>query len=188
MSTHDTHNHDGKSCCSHSSTPNLYAQTLDELDFEKSIHYACLNNDINRVKTIISKKGGSTVNEIDSTGYTPLHYAARKGYLDICRILIDYGADVNAITPELFSTPLHRASTYNHSKVVTSLLSSGAKPELQDSDGKTCLHKACENGSKDVILTLKKLNDFESLLRIKDKNERIASEYCKHEEILKLFE
>lgn len=32
------------------------------------------------------------------------HYAARKGYLDICRILIDYGADVNAITPELFST------------------------------------------------------------------------------------
>lgn len=72
MSTHDTHNHDGKSCCSHSSTPNLYAQTLDELDFEKSIHYACLNNDINRVKTIISKKGGSTVNEIDSTGYTPL--------------------------------------------------------------------------------------------------------------------
>ncbi|CAB4406321.1 unnamed protein product [Rhizophagus irregularis] len=101
----------------HNSTPNLYAQTLDELDFEKSIHYACLNNDINRVKTIISKKGGSTVNEIDSTGYAPLHYAARKGYLDICRILIDYGADVNAITPELFSTPLHRASTYNHSKL-----------------------------------------------------------------------
>jgi hypothetical protein len=50
------------------------------------------------------------------------------------------------------------------------------------------LHKACENGSKDVILILKKLNDFESLLRIKDKNERIASEYCKHEEILKLFD
>jgi hypothetical protein len=32
------------------------------------------------------------------------HYSARKGYLDICRVLIDYGADVNAITPELLST------------------------------------------------------------------------------------
>ena len=67
-----SHHHDGESCCSHGSSSNPYAQTLDELDFQKSIHYACLNNDISRVKTIISKKGGSVVNEIDSTGYTPL--------------------------------------------------------------------------------------------------------------------
>jgi hypothetical protein len=66
-----SHYHDGESC-SHGSTSNPYAQTLDELDFQKSIHYACLNNDIGRVKTIISKKGGSVVNEIDSTGFTPL--------------------------------------------------------------------------------------------------------------------
>ncbi|RIA91230.1 ankyrin repeat domain-containing protein 39-like protein [Glomus cerebriforme] len=186
--SHHTHHHDSESCCSHGSAPNLYAQTLDELDFEKSIHYACLNNDISRVKTIISKKGGSVVNEIDSTGYAPLHYAARKGYLDICHVLIDYGAEVNVITPELLSTPLHRASTYNHSKVVSLLLSFGAKPKLQDSDGKTCLHRACENGSKDVILILKNLIDFESLLKIKDKNEKIASECCKDGEILKLFD
>ncbi|CAI2182425.1 16297_t:CDS:2 [Funneliformis geosporum] len=166
------HNHHGESC-SHSSAPNPYAQTLNELDFQKSIHYACLNNDVSRVKTIISKKGGSVVNEIDSTGYAPLHYAARKGYLEICRILIDHGANVNAITPEMLSTPLHRASAYNHFKVVSLLLSSGAKHTLQDSDGKTCLHRAFENGSKDVILILKKLNDFKSLLNIKDKNERI---------------
>jgi ankyrin repeat protein len=66
-------------------------------------------------------------------------------------------------------------------------LSSGAKPKLQDSDGKTCLHKACENGTKDVILTLKEINDFESLLKIKDKNGKIASECCKDGDILKLF-
>ncbi|CAG8580679.1 8634_t:CDS:2 [Funneliformis caledonium] len=168
----NNHSHDGKTC-SHSSAPNPYSQTLDELDFQKSIHYACLNKDVTRVKTIISKKGGSVVNEIDSTGYTPLHYAARKGYLEICRTLIDHGANVNAITPELLSTPLHRASAYNHFNVVSLLLSSGAKHTLQDSDGKTCLHRAFENGSKDVILILKNLNDFESLSNIKDKNEKI---------------
>jgi len=72
MSAHNDHHHDGESCCSHSSAPNLYGQTLDELDFQKSIHYACLNNDISRVKTIILNKGSSIVYEIDSTGYAPL--------------------------------------------------------------------------------------------------------------------
>nr|CAI5856379.1 unnamed protein product [Callosobruchus analis] len=31
------------------------------------------------------------------TGYTALHYAARNGQLDVCKLLIDNGANINAV-------------------------------------------------------------------------------------------
>jgi len=64
--------------------------------------------------------------------------------------------------------------------VVNLLLSYGAKPELQDSDGQTALHKACENNSKNVITTLKNFNQL--LLNIKDNKNRTPIDCCKIQE------
>ncbi|CAG8721065.1 18813_t:CDS:2, partial [Acaulospora morrowiae] len=100
MSNHHHHT----DSCSHGSQANPYAQSLDELDFQRSLHYASMVGDVGRVKTIISKKGFTIVNEIDTAGFTPLHYASRNGHLEICRILLESGANVNAVTPELLST------------------------------------------------------------------------------------
>ncbi|CAG8724442.1 16119_t:CDS:2, partial [Racocetra fulgida] len=122
-----SHHHHDKSC---SHDHSLYAQDLDELDFQRSIHNASLIGNISQVKSIISKKGSAITNQIDTAGYTPLHYAARSGNLEICRLLLEHGANVNAVTPELSSTV--------------------------NSDGHTPLDKARKNGSEDVILILKK--------------------------------
>lgn len=46
----------------------------------------------------------------DNAGYTALHYAARNGNLDTCKILIQYGADINALTKSARATPLHKAA------------------------------------------------------------------------------
>ncbi|CAG8693656.1 10528_t:CDS:2, partial [Acaulospora morrowiae] len=78
----------------------------------------------------------------------------------------------------LLSTPLHRASANNHLNVVNLLLSYGADPRLQDSDGQTSLHKACENGSKEVISILKGKN----VETIRDNKNRVALDCCKDEE------
>ena len=37
------------------------------------------------------------VNVQDHDGDTPLHWAAIEGYLEICDLLIEHGADVNAV-------------------------------------------------------------------------------------------
>ncbi|CAG8575710.1 23410_t:CDS:2, partial [Racocetra persica] len=134
---------------------------LDELDFQRSIHNASLIGNISQVKSIISKKGSAITNQIDATGYTPLHYSARSGNLEICRLLLEHGANVNAVTPELSSTPLHRAAIINNSEMVNLLLSYGANPKLKDSDGHTPLDKARKNGSEDVVLILKKFSESE---------------------------
>lgn len=46
---------------------------------------------------------------MDNAGYTALHYAARTGNTDICKMLLYNGADINATTNGK-ATPLHKAA------------------------------------------------------------------------------
>lgn len=49
-------------------------------------------------------------NATDKMGYTPLHYAARNGHLDACEILLNAGANLNAVTSSGGVTSLMRAA------------------------------------------------------------------------------
>jgi ankyrin repeat protein len=49
-------------------------------------------------------------------GWSPLHEAACKGYLDVCKMLIKSGAEVN-VHGYCDETPLHDAAFNNHPKV-----------------------------------------------------------------------
>lgn len=59
--------------------------------------------------------GKEVVNTPDNAGYTPLHYAARKGYVDICKILLQNGALVDAQTKSGHATPIHKAAAAGNS-------------------------------------------------------------------------
>lgn len=72
------------------------------------------------------------------------HYAARHGRIEICRLLLDAGADVNVQTSSGRATALHRAAYSGHCDVVRLLLQRGADPLLIDADGQTVLHKVGE--------------------------------------------
>lgn len=93
--------------CENCSVPSgSVAQTLDEMDFERGIWSAALYNDAERVRQLLTY--GRDVDAEDSSGYTALHYAARAGHFDICRMLLNAGANVNATTRAGQATPLHR--------------------------------------------------------------------------------
>lgn len=49
-------------------------------------------------------------NQLDSSGYAALHYAARNGHLTVCERLVNAGADVNVCTRSGGVTPLIRAA------------------------------------------------------------------------------
>lgn len=106
------------------------AQTMVEMDFLKSIHYACIENNIERVKKLKTK-----VNEVDGGGYSPLHYAAIKGNYQICKYLIDNGACVNKRTANGGVSCLMRACVGGHLEVAKLLLENGARFE-KDNDGR----------------------------------------------------
>ena len=75
-------------------------------------------------------------NDIDTKGWTPLHYAATFGFVEIVEMLLDHGADVN--TPdECRWTALHLAAIHGELQVVNTLLRRGANPQARNMKGHT---------------------------------------------------
>jgi ankyrin repeat protein len=140
-------------CCS----PAPAQQSLEELEFSRSIcNYASLG-DLQKVQAILKKSPQAVHGDgtpTNASGYTALHYAARGGHLAVVRVLLDAGAAVNAATAAGLATPLHRAAFCGHAAVVDALLAAGALPELQDADGQTALHKARQGGHAAVAAAL----------------------------------
>jgi ankyrin repeat protein len=66
----------------------------------------------------------------------PLHAAAAGRHLEICRVLLAAGADVNATQHGGF-TPLHEAAQHGDVEMVELFLSAGADPSVRVADGGT---------------------------------------------------
>lgn len=62
---------------------------------------------------------------INRSGWTPLHYAASGPQTALVKLLLDRGADINALSPNR-STPLMMAARYGASESAELLLSRGA--------------------------------------------------------------
>jgi ankyrin repeat protein len=119
-------------------------QSLEEIEFEKSIHNACIQGDVDKVRNMINKDGKTILKQQDKSGYSCLHYAARHSHYEICKLLIDNGIDLNLKTFSCGSTALHRASYIGNRQIVELLLISGCDSSIKDIDGKNALHKCVE--------------------------------------------
>lgn len=128
--------------------------------------FVALYNDIDELKKFITK---GCVNNRDNTGYTALHYSSRKGYFEACKLLIENGADLNAVTNGGVSS-LHRACMMGHENIVNLLLSKNVCSLTKDEDGQTALHRAAANGHIRIVEILLKSN--ENLKFIRDFKER----------------
>lgn len=89
-----------------------------------------------------------------SDRWTPLHWAALKGYKDIVNLLVgEFRMDVNA--KNLYGlTPLHLAAENGKAEVVKQLVSLGAIVESKDIQDRSPLHLAESNGHFDVVRIL----------------------------------
>ncbi|TPP59183.1 Ankyrin-2 [Fasciola gigantica] len=86
-------------------------------------------------------------------GNTALHIASLAGHIDIVKLLMEYGANVNAQSQNGF-TPLYMAAQENHVEVVNHLLNNGANPALSTEDGFTPLAVALQQGHDRVVAIL----------------------------------
>ena len=98
--------------------------------------------------------GGASIDlKPDAGGQTVLHWEAAKGRVKLVELLIDRGADLDAVC-ELGRTPLHYAVGQNHPQVVARLVTGGANVDLVNGNGRSALIIAAKNGRREIARLL----------------------------------
>jgi len=119
-------------------------------------------------------------------GRTPLHFACEKGHLEVVRLLMDRGADLEK-ADNTGCTPLLIACGRGHLEVARLLLDRGADTEKADSNGETPLSDACYKGHLEVArLLIDRGANKEAADENGDNPLRLAC-YRGHIEIIKLL-
>ena len=96
------------------------------------------------------------VRSVDAMLFTPLHNAAVGGHVDVVRLLVDAGAEVDA-ADDRSRTPLIRAAEYGHAAVVELLVGRGAQLDWVDAFGWTALYQSTLCGQRDMVEHLLRL-------------------------------
>jgi ankyrin repeat protein len=93
-------------------------------------------------------------------GMTCLHAAAANGHLDVCRLLIDKGAQLEAIACDGVN-PLQYAAFHGRIEIVRLLCDRGADIEAQTKSGWRTLHIAAFSGNISVVKELIEVRNAE---------------------------
>ena len=126
--------------------------TLFTNDPAKSHCHTTVNSAATLKEMRSSLENGADIEEENIDGLRKIHYAARIGNVELVKLLIQYGSNVNAA--DVFGNrPLHEAVCRGLDGVQL-LVQHGAKLNVQNIDGKTPLHIAIERQRSDAIMFL----------------------------------
>ena len=114
---------------------------------ESALMLASLKGYLDLCRKLISRDA-----DVNKPGWTPLHYAAANGHVDVLKLLLDNHAYIDAESPNR-TTPLMMAARYGSPAAVKVLLDAGADPKLKNSLGLSALDFA-EKGVQGESLML----------------------------------
>ncbi|KAK7495784.1 hypothetical protein BaRGS_00013004, partial [Batillaria attramentaria] len=115
------------------------------------IHAAIYNNHTRTARVLIMH--GADVN-VKGSGITPLYLAAVYGQIEIAKLLIRRGADVNQNLEEGRVTPLHVVSESGRTEFAILLIASNADVNAKTKDGFTPLFYAILHDHLDIVRLL----------------------------------
>ena len=119
----------------------------------KPVVDAAARGDTETVRQLL--RDGADVNDAQGDGMTALHWAAESGDVDLAKILIYAGSNVEAGTRIGHYTPLHIASRKGRVDVVKALLAANADAHATTTNsGVMPLHLAAASGNPDAVTAL----------------------------------
>ena len=119
-------------------------------ELNKQLRNAVKDGKYNKTKYLI-EHGAELNNTDDSLGETVLFLAVRFHHVNIIKLLLKKGADINAKDVDNY-TPLHLAIYKNN--ILKLLLKKGAHVNAATNDGLTALHLAMQSGQQDSVQEL----------------------------------
>lgn len=112
-------------------------------------------HDLHRVAELIAQGVNPNIFESEWPRYTPLQIAIGElefgGPLDIVRILLEHGADINAWDASHDSTPLLVAVCRRQFDIVPMLLADGADPNVRSGEGDSPLRMLVEEKEYELV-------------------------------------
>jgi len=107
-------------------------------------------NDLNIIKLLI-EIGGANVNYLTESHSTAFRVACFNGNLDICRYLVEHGANFNQARKGNY-TNIMVSAYWKHLHIIHYLINElNCDPNQQSEHGRTALHNAVESGSDQII-------------------------------------
>ena len=119
-----------------------------------ALNLSVANGEYKKAQYLLQKAADPNIP--NKLGVTPLGFAAMYGKKDLCKLLLNYGADLNYQTPECRTTPLIKASQHGHGDVVKLLIDNKAEIELVDRDNKNAVDYAIQMNYGEIAKMLKK--------------------------------
>ncbi len=119
---------------------------------EGSVAEAAMAGDRDTVRALL--KQGEDVNAAMGDGMTALHWAAKRGDVELAQMLLYAGANVKATTRLGAYTPLILASQVGKPTMIDLLLKSGADAKAATTNGTTPLMLAATAGSAEAVKLL----------------------------------
>jgi ankyrin repeat protein len=114
---------------------------------------AATKGDLPGVRRLLD--AGAEVDCLDAEGLTPLYHAATHNFNDICRLLLERGADPNPGKPgDLEGTALTQAAYRGFLDVVKTLVEFKADLNLRGYEQRTALHEAIWRSSAEIAVFL----------------------------------
>ncbi|XP_058810032.1 uncharacterized protein LOC131675175 [Phymastichus coffea] len=121
-----------------------------ETNRNTALTLACFQGRHEVVSLLLDRK--ANVEHRAKTGLTPLMEAASGGYVEVGRVLLSKGADVNAMpVPSSRDTALTIAADKGHCRFVELLLSKGTQVEVKNKKGNSPLWLAANGGHLNVV-------------------------------------
>ncbi len=101
-------------------------------------------DDVTRVEALLAENATLARKALEFD-MTALHWSARAGAAETTQLLLNHGADPNALNRS-HRTPVQLASELNQASVISLLANAGADLNTQDKKGRTPLHRATYEG------------------------------------------
>ena len=136
---------------SHQDSQKLLLQHLSEQErLIEGLSAAAQRGNLEECRLLVRK--GANVNEMDSAGFLPIHYASAHGFDAVARLMLEYGSDVSSYLSGYTSIGL--AAQNGHGNVIKVLVEFGADVEEKGKNGCPPLVTAAANNHVDCVNTL----------------------------------
>jgi ankyrin repeat protein len=131
------------------------AQQLLPPEDQLSVFEAAAFGAVERLRAILTADPNE-VAAVSDDGFTALHLAVFAEQEDAARLLLECGADVNALSAGEIARvpPLGTAAFVRSAKLARVLLDAGANVNGQGEGGFTALHAAAQNGDEELVQLL----------------------------------